>query len=95
MTYDLGSIYLLAGSLKYRLVYWIKIYSRMGCKAVLFVAVSLVIFCAVETTDLQQQNMKGKIVDPTSASATKAEMYQLLMNLEKRCVLKNVENIYS
>lgn len=94
MTYNLGSIYLLARSLKYRLVYWIKI-CRMGCKAVLLVAVSLVTFCAVETTDLQQQNMKGKIVGPTSASATKAEMYQLLMNLEKRCVLKNVENIYS
>lgn len=58
----------------------------LWCKAVLLVAVGLVLFCDVRTTDVQQQNAKQTIVDSTKTPSTLANMFRLLKNLDKRCV---------
>ncbi|XP_031570220.1 uncharacterized protein LOC116304597 [Actinia tenebrosa] len=60
----------------------------MLCKAALLVAVSFVMFYGVQTTDVQQQNVRKQVIDPTKAAASlsQADMFQLFMNLEKRII---------
>ncbi|XP_031563150.1 scavenger receptor cysteine-rich type 1 protein M130-like [Actinia tenebrosa] len=59
----------------------------MGCKAALLVAVGLVmIFCAVQANDVQQQNAKRKMVNPTNTPKTLSDVVNMLRNLEKRSI---------
>lgn len=59
-------------------------------KAALVLTVSVVMFIfAVQTTDVQQQKSTRKIASPTKTPTTLSDVVNLLMNLEKRCVLKN------
>lgn len=67
--------------------------SGMGRNAVLFLAVSLVMFCTVQTTVVQQQNAKSKLVSPTKTPTTLSDVVKMLMNLEKRYCLPTMVKI--
>jgi hypothetical protein len=62
----------------------------MWCKAVLLVAVSLVMFCVVKTTDAQEQSVEKRgqanNTQTTVNQTTLADVIKILKDHEKRCL---------